>query len=224
VYTVDAARSWARTVAVRQGRIVHVANPSKALLDRITPDRPALLVTAVDLVSRLLPERTDSELGMGLDRALPLGRAGHHGEHGGVGLGRHAPRLCGGGPRWATHAARRRGGQCRAGLHGSRKRGPATGRVASSLRHPASPAIHGKALRRRRDRVGHRGTAGALSRPEGRCGQAHLSAAGAGQRGHGPGSERLAGPRPCHRGPRERFRRLGVVANFELFWANGTST
>ena len=202
VYTVDAARSWARTVAVRGGRIVHVggdslppglvgpttevadlagamllpgfqdahvhlleggvelsectlftieseaavldslaacararaqgwfrgtgweltvfpgANPSKAPLDRIAPDRPALVVaadghsawansralelagvtrdtpdppdgrierdprsgepsgtlreTAVDLVARLLPERTDTELAAGLERALPL--------------------------------------------------------------------------------------------------------------------------------------------------------
>jgi predicted amidohydrolase YtcJ len=202
VYTMDAARSWARTVAVRAGRIVHVggdslpdglvgprtevvdlaggmllpgfqdghvhlllggvdlgectlftlrtaaevmdsiaacaaarpegwlrgagweltafpqANPSKALLDRIAPGRPALLEaadghsawassralelagvsratpdppggrierdprtgepsgtlreTAVGLVSRLLPERTDAELAAGLHRALPL--------------------------------------------------------------------------------------------------------------------------------------------------------
>jgi predicted amidohydrolase YtcJ len=202
VYTMDAARSWTRTVAVRGGRIVHVggdslpaglvgpetevvdlaagmllpgfqdghvhllsggvelgectlftletaaavldsiaacakarpdgwlrgigwelpvfpnANPSKALLDPIAPDRPALLEaadghsgwansralelagitrdtpdppdgrierdprtgepsgtlreTAMDLVSRLLPERTDAELAAGLDRALPL--------------------------------------------------------------------------------------------------------------------------------------------------------
>ncbi|HEU4526043.1 MAG TPA: amidohydrolase [Gemmatimonadales bacterium] len=202
VYTVDAARSWARTVAVRGGRIVHVggdtlpeglvgpktevvdlaggmllpgfqdghvhlllggvelgecslfrletaaeivdsvaacaaarrggwvrgagweltafpdANPSKALLDRIAPDRPVLLdaadghsawansralelagitpetpdptdgrierdprtgepsgtlrETAMELVSRLLPERTDGELADGLARALPL--------------------------------------------------------------------------------------------------------------------------------------------------------
>jgi predicted amidohydrolase YtcJ len=202
VYTMDAARSWARTVAVRGGRIVHVggdslptgligpktevvdlaggmllpgfqdghvhlllggvelgectlftiesaaavldslaacaaarprgwlrgagweltvfpgANPSKALLDRIAPHRPALVdaadghsawansralelagvtretpdppdgrierdprtgepsgtlrETAVALVARLLPERTDAELASGLDRALPL--------------------------------------------------------------------------------------------------------------------------------------------------------
>ena len=202
VYTVDAARSWARTVAVREGRIVHVggdslpsgligpetevvdlaggmllpgfedghvhlllggvelgectlytlenavavldsitacaaarpdgwlrgvgweltafpgANPSKAALDRIAPDRPAFMEaadghsawansralelaritrdtpdppdgrierdprtgeptgalreTAIDLVSRLLPERTDAELAAGLERALPL--------------------------------------------------------------------------------------------------------------------------------------------------------
>ena len=202
VYTVDAARSWARTVAVREGRIVHVggdslpsgligpetevvdlaggmllpgfedghvhlllggvelgectlytlenaaavldsitacaaarpdgwlrgvgweltafpgANPSKAALDRIAPDRPAFMEaadghsawansralelagitrdtpdppdgrierdprtgepsgtlreTAMDLVSRLLPERTDAELAAGLERALPL--------------------------------------------------------------------------------------------------------------------------------------------------------
>ena len=202
VYTVDAARSWARTVAVREGRIVHVggdslpsgligpetevvdlaggmllpgfedghvhlllggvelgectlytlenavavldsitacaaarpdgwlrgvgweltafpgANPSKAALDRIAPDRPAFMEaadghsawansralelaritrdtpdppdgrierdprtgeptgalreTAIDLVSRLLPERTDTELAAGLERALPL--------------------------------------------------------------------------------------------------------------------------------------------------------
>jgi len=201
VYTVDAARSWARTVAIREGRIVHVggdsmppgligpktevvdlaggmllpgfqdghvhlllggvelgectlftietaaavldsiaacaaarpdgwlrgvgweltafpnANPSKASLDRIAPGRPALMEaadghsawansralelagitrdtpdpvdgrierdprtgepsgtlreTAMDLVSRLLPERTDAELAAGLDRALP---------------------------------------------------------------------------------------------------------------------------------------------------------
>jgi len=201
VYTVDAARSWARTVAIREGRIVHVggdrmppgligpktevvdlaggmllpgfqdghvhlllggvelgectlftietaaavldsiaacaaarpdgwlrgvgweltafpnANPSKASLDRIAPGRPALMEaadghsawansralelagitrdtpdpvdgrierdprtgepsgtlreTAMDLVSRLLPERTDAELVAGLDRALP---------------------------------------------------------------------------------------------------------------------------------------------------------
>ena len=202
VYTMDAARSWARTVAVREGRIVHVggdslpsgligpetevvdlaggmllpgfedghvhlllggvelgectlytlenavavldsitacaaarpdgwlrgvgweltafpgANPSKAALDRIAPDRPAFMEaadghsawansralelaritrdtpdppdgrierdprtgeptgalreTAIDLVSRLLPERTDAELAAGLERALPL--------------------------------------------------------------------------------------------------------------------------------------------------------
>jgi predicted amidohydrolase YtcJ len=202
VYTVDAARSWARTVAVREGRIVHVggdslpsgligpetevvdlaggmllpgfedghvhlllggvelgectlytlenaaavldsitacaaarpdgwlrgvgweltafpgANPSKAALDRIAADRPAFMEaadghsawansralelagitrdipdpldgrierdprtgepsgtlreTAMDLVSRLLPERTDAELTAGLERALPL--------------------------------------------------------------------------------------------------------------------------------------------------------
>jgi predicted amidohydrolase YtcJ len=202
VYTMDAARSWARTVAVRGGRIVHAggdslpaglvgretevvdlagemllpgfqdghvhlllggvelgectlftletaaavldpiaacakarpdgwlrgvgwelpvfpnANPSKAQLDRIAPDRPALLEaadghsawansralelagitrdtpdppdgriekdprtgepsgtlreTAMDLVSDLLPERTDGELAAGLGRALPL--------------------------------------------------------------------------------------------------------------------------------------------------------
>lgn len=202
VYTVDAARSWARTVGVRGGRIVHVggdslptglvgpetevvdlgggmllpgfqdghvhlllggvelgectlftlataaavldsiaacaaarpggwlrgagweltvfpeANPSRAMLDRIAPERPALFEaadghsawansralelagvtrdtpdptngrierdprtgepsgtlreTAVGLVSRLLPERSDSELEAGLDRALPL--------------------------------------------------------------------------------------------------------------------------------------------------------
>jgi predicted amidohydrolase YtcJ len=202
VYTVDAARSWARTVAVRGGRIVHVggdslpsglvgpetevvdlaggmllpgfedghvhlllggvelgectlytlenaaavldsitacaaarphgwlrgvgweltafpgANPSKAALDRVAPDRPAFMEaadghsawansralelagitrdtpdppdgrierdprtgepsgtlreTAGDLVSHLLPERTDAELAAGLDRALPL--------------------------------------------------------------------------------------------------------------------------------------------------------
>ena len=199
---MDAARSWARTVAVREGRIVHVggdslpsgligpetevvdlaggmllpgfedghvhlllggvelgectlytlenavavldsitacaaarpdgwlrgvgweltafpgANPSKAALDRIAPDRPAFMEaadghsawansralelaritrdtpdppdgrierdprtgeptgalreTAIDLVSRLLPERTDAELAAGLERALPL--------------------------------------------------------------------------------------------------------------------------------------------------------
>jgi predicted amidohydrolase YtcJ len=202
VYTVDAARSWASTVAVRAGHIVHVggdslppgligpetevvdlaggmllpgfqdghvhlamggvdlgectlftlqtahevtdsiaacaaarpegwlrgvgwelpafpeANPSKSLLDRIAPDRPTYLEamdghsawvssralelagirrdtpdppdgrierdprtgepsgtlreTAMDLVSRLLPERTDAELAAGLDRALAL--------------------------------------------------------------------------------------------------------------------------------------------------------
>ena len=201
VYTVDAARSWARAVAVRGGRIVHVgqrvpreligpktevvdlaggmllpgfqdghvhlllggvelgectlftlatakavedsvvacaaarpegwlrgvgweltafpdANPSKAVLDRIAPDRPALLEAAdghsawansralelagitrdtpdppdgrierdprtreptgtlreraIELVSRLLPERTEAELAAGLDRALRL--------------------------------------------------------------------------------------------------------------------------------------------------------
>ena len=202
VYTVDASRSWARTVAVRDGRIVYVgadslpsrlvgpktevwdlaggmllpgfqdghvhlllggvelgwctlytlktaaavldsiaacaaarpdgwlrgvgweltafpgANPSKAQLDRIAPHRPvymeaadghsawanslalelagitratpdpvdgrierdprtgepsgSLRETAAELVSKLLPEPTDSELGAGLDRALPL--------------------------------------------------------------------------------------------------------------------------------------------------------
>lgn len=202
VYTVDAARTWARSVAVRAGRIVHVggdsvpgkligpgtevvdlaggmllpgfqdghvhlllggvelgectlntvktaaevmdsiaacaagrpegwlrgagweltvfpgANPSRALLDRIAPDRPALFEaadghsawvnsralalagvgrdtpdppdgrierdpvsgepsgtlreSAIDLVARLLPKRTDAELAAGLDRALRL--------------------------------------------------------------------------------------------------------------------------------------------------------
>jgi predicted amidohydrolase YtcJ len=202
VYTVDGARSWARTVAVREGRIVHVGgdslpsgligpetevvdlaggmllpgfedghvhlllggvelgectlytlesaaavldsitacaaarpngwlrgvgweltafpggNPSKAALDRIAPERPAFMEaadghsawansralelagitrdtpdppdgrierdprtgepsgtlreTAGDLVSHLLPERSDADLAAGLDRALPL--------------------------------------------------------------------------------------------------------------------------------------------------------
>lgn len=201
VYTVDSVRSWARSVAVRDGRIVHVggdslpagligpatevvdlrggmvlpgfqdghvhlllggvelgectlftlptaaavldsigtcaaarpegwlrgvgweltafpeANPTKAMLDRIAPNRPALLEaadghsawansralelagitretpdppegrierdakgepsgtlreSAIELVSRMLPERTDEELARGLDRALRL--------------------------------------------------------------------------------------------------------------------------------------------------------
>lgn len=387
VYTVDAVRSWARSVAVRAGRIVHVggdsvpgnligpgtevvdlaggmllpgfqdghvhlllggvelgectlntlhtaaevldsisacaagrpegwlrgagweltvfpdANPSRALLDRIAPDRPALFEaadghsawansralalagigrdtpdppdgrierhpvsgepsgtlreSAMDLVARLLPERSDAELATGLDRALRL--AAERGLTAAMEASASETIL-------RAYAAADRAGRLTLRLVVAADAAPDSAGVEGVIRRlgewrarHTTPRVHPTTAKIFQDGVIESGTAALLAPYLGRKGdagkpnypqpvldslavaldrngwQVHIHAIGdravrmaldALERARSAGGS----PDPRHTithlqliDPADlpRFRRLGVVANFEPFWANG---
>jgi predicted amidohydrolase YtcJ len=386
VYTVDSARSWARAVAVRGGRIVYVggdslpggligpetevvdlqggmllpgfqdghvhlllggvelgectlftlqtavavldsiatcatarpegwlrgagweltafpaANPSKTMLDRIAPDRPAffeaadghsawansralelagitrrtpdppdgrierdakgepsgtLRESAIELVSRLLPERTDEELAQGLERALRL--AAERGITAATEASASARDL-------RAYAAADRAGRLSVRVIAAMDAAPDSSGVAGVIRRLgewraryATPRLRPSAAKLYQDGVIESGTAALLAPYLDRKGDAGtpiysqpvldrltraLDSAGWQVHVHAIGdrairmtldafeqAQSVNGPRDARHTithlqlvdpvDQPRFKALGVVANFEPFWANG---
>ena len=207
----DGHSAWANSKALELAGITREHARSRRRPDRARSRAPASRAgrsreSAIYLVSRLLPERTDSELAAGLERAQRLANESRHHLHPrGFCIRELSPRLRR--PRIARASSRfasSRPLDAEPDSHRDRRPGPPAGRVArAATRTRAGPPHRREALPGRRDRIRHRRAARAVSRPQGRRRQADLLPAAARQPRRRARPRGMADPRARHRRPRD---------------------